>query len=409
MPEETAVVDAVVETPLDVAEEVQQPADDSAVETETSVAEPKPDDRAFAGKMRELHKQLSASQDPADQRAAKELKQLFFSNKALKEEFPGGLSEVRQLKETVAKLGAPEEIEAAKDAASTLEAIDEKWLAADPAFLDELISLNADSFKKLMPVGIGKWAQADPEGYQRTMSGIVHSTLINSRLDTQLMLLSDAVDSGNKEKALGLLKGIEDWMGKLDETAKSVPQPETAKQPSELDQRQQQLDERESALFNQSLAGEYASWQTAQIKSQLAKLRPGKPIDPERYEIFEDRVRREVSKMVDPDFQAKFEALYNQKDKDGCLKLSKAQTDKHLSKAVTKVHALLFPGAQKKSATPTNGNGQQSKPAEQGWTKILQRPTRDEINRERGATTDDMILAGKAILKSGKRVMWDRV
>ena len=397
-----------IESPETPVETPVEPQETPKTPEET----PEQDGRSFAGKLREAFKKLNSSENPDDKAVAKEIKRLHFGEQAFRKEFPGGLQEVRQLKETVGKLGTPEEVESAKEAAQTLDEIDRRWMEKDPGFIDELVNLNPDSFKSLMPVALQKFAQLDPESYQREMSGIVYSTLVNSRLDTQLILISDAIQNGNKERATQLIQGIEQWMADIDKTAKSVPA-KKEEQPDVLAQREQELSDREAGIFNRDLVTDFNPWRSGEIKAQLAKLRPnGKPISPERYEIFEERVAREIAKVTDPTFQGKFEALYGQKDKDGCIRLLKQETSKHLAKAVTKTYELLF-GSPAKGKMPANGKPPaapaSTKPAEQGWIKVLHRPKPEEMNRARWATTDDMILQGKAILRDGRRVQWDRV
>src|SRR5271157_4444696 len=146
----------ILETPeIETPEtEVPETTVQEPVESETSqVPEeiPEPDGRSFAGKLRDAFKKLNASDNPDDKAVAKEIKRLHFGDQAFRKEFPGGLQEVRQLKETVSQLGTVEEVTAAKEAAAKLDEIDSKWMKADPAFIDELVNLNPDSFKSLVP------------------------------------------------------------------------------------------------------------------------------------------------------------------------------------------------------------------------------------------------------------------
>jgi len=414
------VLAAVTEAP-----EIATPAESTPTETvetpevesqgeqqETVEAQPadKTDGRSFAGKLRDLHKQLMQSKDPNDIGAAKQLKELFFTNKALKSEFPGGLEEVRKLKETYSSLGTPEEIQAVQADAKVLEDIDTKWQAADPRFIDELAELNADSFKKLMPIGLNKFAQVDPEGYQRVMSGILSSTLAQAKMGDQLYLISRELQRGDKDEALRLIGQIQEWMGELDKSAKApVTSPQADPRHTEFEQKQAQLEEQRADFFNQQLATEVNSWRDAQIKSALSKLTNGAKVDPERLEIFNDRVIRELVKMQPQDFKDKWTRLYAQGDKAALVKFVQGFESSAITKAVSKVHALLFPGAQKKAPVTTPAAQPTAKPVEAGWVKIPARPKPEMIARGRNQTTDDMILAGKAILRDGRKVQWDRV
>ena len=45
-----------------------------------------------------------------------------------------------------------------------------------------------------------------------------------------------------------------------------------------------------------------------------------------------------------------------------------------------------------------------TKPVERGWERVSGPPKPSETDRTK--TSDDMVLDGKAILKSGRKVMW---
>ena len=412
MPETIVAEAPVIETP-EVAE-VETPSvgseqAPSAPETETAEgAQPpaKEDGRSFAGKLRDHYKKLMASQAPEDKALASSIKDLFFAEKALKEKFPGGLKEIEERLAGFDKYGTPEQLESLQADAKTLEDIDTKWMNGDPAFMDELATLNAESFKKLAPVAINKFAQIDPEGYQRVMSGILSNTLSQAKMGDQLYLIAYHLKQGDAPGALALVGQIQEWMGKLDEAAKSVP-PQQAQPNQEFEHRQQQLEEREAELFNQSLTSEFNGWRDEQIKSAVNKLTKGAKIDPERYEIFSDRVRLELSKMLPQDFQEKWVRLYDQKDKAALLKFAKAPIEANVSKAVAKIYSLLFPQSKPKTLAPPQTQTAQPK-AEAGWIMLPKRPDPQQIDRGRGRTTDEMIFAGKAYLRDGRKVMWQR-
>ena len=415
MPEALAIEAPEISAPPVETPEVETPEVETPEESPKSTPESTPapdkaaDGRSFAGKLRELHKQLMASQDPNDQGAAKQLKELFFNQKALKEAFPGGVQEVLKLKETYEGLGTPEQIQEVQQAAQTLDEIDTKWMAADPSFIDELVTLNPESFKKLTPVALTKFAQVDPEGYQRVMSGILSTTLAQAKMGDQLYLINYALSKGDTAEAQSLIKGIVDWIGNLDKAAKA-PAPEQAKPDAEFEQRQQKLEERETEIFNRDLATDYNPWRNQQIDAALRKVANGTKIDGERREIFDNRVVLELVKMHPPDFQENWTRLYAQGNKENLLKYAKGVDSANIVKAVAKVHALLFPGGSPKPKPPLPPGNQppNSKPAEQGWIKVSARPNPQDIDRGRNRTTDEMIFAGKAILRNGKKVMWDR-
>ncbi len=407
-PETTEVIEQPIEST-----EGESPVEESTAPDSAS-ADAKEDGRQFAGKLRDHYKELMDSKDPAKVQLAKAVKDLFFQNKALRDKFPGGVKEVEEKLAAFDKFGAPEQLEALQADAKVLEDIDNKWQAADPAFIDELAALNADSFKKLMPVGLNKFAQVDPEGYKQVMSGIIHQTLESAGLSNVLYNISRALtpryegDRPDVAEAMRLLKDIAEWKDGLG-TAAKAPAPTTPAANPELDQRAAALEEREAEFFNTQLRNEVVSWRDSQIKSTLNKLTSGAKVDPERYEIFQERVVRELAKMHAADFEDKWTRLYAQGDKAALVKFLQGVDGTNMQKAVAKVHTLLFPSnGVKKAPVATPAAPPTAKPAEAGWVKIAQRPNPQDIDRGRNRTTDEMIFSGKAILRDGKRVTWDR-
>ena len=376
VPDIAATIEAPVidspETP-----EIETPVSEPSAEPETPqtdepiTADSKEDGRQFAGKLRDHYKELIASNDPNKVQLAKAVKDLFFQNKALRDKFPGGVKEVEERLAAFDKYGAPEQLEALQADAKTLEDIDTKWQAGDPRFIDELAELNAESFKKLMPVGLNKFAQVDPEGYQRVMSGILSSTLAQAKMGDQLYLISRELQRGDTAEAINLVKQIQDWMGELDKSAKApVTTPQNDPRNAEFEQRAAQLEEQKAEFFNTQLANEVTSWRDSQIKSALGKLTNGAKVDADRMEIFQDRVIRELVKLHPTDFQAKWERHYAQGDKSALVKFIQGADGPNITKAVAKVHALLFPSNGVKKAPVTVPAAQPTaKPAEVGWVK----------------------------------------
>ena len=411
---EVTEVTSPLESPEVESPSVSEPAEQSESQPETPDTPPaEPDGRSFAGKLRDHYKELMATNDPAKVQLAKAFKDMFFQNKALRDKFPGGLKEVEEKLGAIQELGTPDEIKDAREAAQVLDQMDSKWLAADPAFIDELVTLNPESFKKLAPIALQKFAQVAPEEYQRVMSGILSSTLAQAKMGDQLYLISRELQRGDTQEALRLIKQIEEWMGGLDAAAKA-PAPQTpADDPraAELRAQQEALDEKQAEFFNRQLATEVTGWRDSQIRTALAKITNGTKIDPERMEIFQDRVIRELVRLHPANFEDTWNRHYAQGDQATLIKFIQGVDGPNISKAVAKVHALLFPGAKKAPVTvpaaqPANGNG--SRPADSGWIKVSTRPNPQEIDRGRGRTTDEMIFAGKAVLRNGKKVMWDR-
>src|SRR5678815_4123815 len=185
MPED-AVMDAAVETPLESAE-VETP-ETPAVETpETPIEHPqegqaltpeKPliDGGKLSADAKKYLDELKAT-NPALANALS--KQLFKAAQLEKDLGPGGIKEVKELRQTIEQLGGPHGVQELQQEISGFRQFDEQYTAADPKAIDFMTAdpEGQDAFVKLMPAALQKFEQLHPEGFQNYMAQVISGTV----------------------------------------------------------------------------------------------------------------------------------------------------------------------------------------------------------------------------------------
>jgi hypothetical protein len=334
---------------------------------------------------------------------SKELRDLWFANRALKEEFPGGLQEIRQLRESVQEFGGIEGIKELKQANDVWNDIDEQWIQGDPTFADRLAEANPQSFSAIAPRFIDNYSRVDPEGYQRVFGRILAATLRDAEIGNALYLAKQNLALKNTEEAGRLLGEVEQWIGGINELAKQAPKA-PAKAP-ELDRREQSLNEREQKLFRESVAREFRSSVGSSIQSEIKQVLKGKALDQDRMGVFTRLVDEEIAKLVDGDKSIKqtIERYEAAGDSQGVIKFVNSRVKPLVPKAVDKVYKLLFANTAAKTATAKVPAKAPAK-VEQGWVKIQGPPRPEDVDHSK--TPFEMKFKNQAVLKNGKKVTW---
>lgn len=369
----------------------------------------KVDGRALPPKVREMLDALKAS----DPKAHGFLKDVLFRERAFRQEFPGGIAEAKQLKASLSELGEGG-IEAIKSERAEWNQIDEAYNAADPRFIDIMVDANPESFNKLAPSLIEKFAQTDGEGYQRHMAGIMVATMQSANVLGTLNFASRLLAKGDAEGAAAELKAITDWIGGIDQIAKS--QPKAPEKAPELDQRAQQLQKQEDELWANQTAVEINGFKSSAIKKELAQYIKGQQLDDDTAEALEERALKNVNAllMADPKFMPTFKAYCDNKDTDGVTKYMKSRLQELLPSKngkpgpVEKAYKLFFRGATPPASKPRPAAAGKPGPAAvqvpKGWEKVAKAPAPHEIDMR--LSPFEMRFKQAAILKNGKKVFW---
>jgi hypothetical protein len=423
MPEELGIATEAVEAPpIESTETVETATDESlgtpeetqeTVETPEAEGEQKPVEQSqVLSHLDELKKT-----NPA---LAKELKNLYFAQKAFKETFPGGLPEAKKALETIGELGGAEGIEGLKAEKAEWHEIDDKFAAGDPAVLDTFAKFNPEGFAKIIPAAIDKLAQIDPAAYNHALSGIFVSTLDNWRfadtLDRLAEDLSQVVGQDGKPLLGRQIQSVQKLAAQYEgirELAAKAPERKAPEGKGELDTERAKVAQERTELNTQ-----YVSQQTetyaqksynaaipAEAKNQGLNLDTLKSAG--AYERFMGEIDEEIGREIakDKDAISKIGSSIATGRRDEAVRLSNAKFDAVKGQAIKKVvqrwARLTNPKGVAKKA-----DASATKPNPAGVKKIEGPPNTDLVDQTDPNWRQNYMMHSKAKLKTGQVVTW---
>lgn len=350
-----------------------------------------------------------------DPTAAAWLKDQIFANRDFRQQFPGGMEEVKALKTAAEtfKTEFPEGVAGIKAEKAEWAGIDQAWNNADPRVLDTWIEMNRDSFGKLMPTAFGKYADIDPAGYQYHMAGIFTSTLAGMNVTANLHMLTQALEMGNTEYAKKILGAVNTSLEALNTTARTKPAA-SAKAPDQ-DARGAELDSREAKIWINETAAPINAAKTLAIKSELKQYLKGTEIDDETYGALEAQTLKYLDELLkqDPNFGPTFNKYIQAHDRAGITRYMQSKISELLPSQggkpgpVERAYKLFFRGAAPKAAKPAAAAAPGAAPvkAAPGWTRVAQGPEPNEIAP---GQHDRIFDHQAAVLRDGRKVYWGK-
>ena len=352
---------------------------------------------------------------------AKELKNTFFMVEALKKEFPGGLPELRQVKQTIEDLGGAEGIEGLKAERAEWTALDDKFIAGDPTVLDDFAKFNPEAFAQIAPAVIDKLAKIDKAAYDYALSGVFAATLDSWRFFDTLDRVAESIgrivdDKGQPlcAREIQLLSGLAKQYDVLKELAAKAPEKPQANEKDAVSAERAAL-----AQEKTKIAAEYVGNATDRhAEKQYGSIIPAEArnqkLDLERMKSAGsyDRMLRQINEEIardlagDKSFGQKIGALLASGRKNEAVQLSNAKFDEKIGAVVKRVvreWATLMnpkgPGAK----AGANGDG---KPSPAGVKKLESAPDLDMVDKTVPGWRENYMMHSRAKLKTGQQVSW---
>jgi hypothetical protein len=367
-----------------------------------------------------------------DPKAHAWLKDRLWAEKRFRDEVPGGLEEVKQLRSTVGGLkelvgpqhanSTPEQIiSAVKAEVSEWRAVDAMLDKGDANVLATIAEQFPDGFKKLLPLAVNEFAARDLPGFQKWGAQMIDGELQTGNIFGRLAFIDRLLAKNDVEGVKAELKGITDFFSQYKTIAakkieEAAPDPKAAT-------REKELDSREHQLWVQESAGPINREKTSLVKAAVQQYIPkGETLDEETLAAIEVHVNRFLDPLLqaDPNFGPTFKTFEQNRDAEGMKKFLLAKVKELLpsknvqGKAVMgpaeKAVRLFFrqapkPGPKPGAGQPGNKGGQQS-PAPKGWIKIAADKAPQPHEIDKAQTSFEMSFAKAAILKDGRKVFW---
>lgn len=393
--------------PIEGAEEItegEQPAGGAEGEKPEGEQKPEvtslfePDGKKVAKPIREALTKLKAD-NPS---LGKIVTDAVFRAAELRREFPGGLTEVRELRTKIESLGGLTDIEEKLAAGAELSQVVTQFSNGDPKFVDDLVAESPESFAALAPVVFDKFREVNAEAWSAYIGRIVHSDLQSKQIPLYLMRLGDLV--GDKPAAVEILATINNYLAGFQELAgKSTPTKVTPKQPAanQDNQRENDLRGREWNIDRTNIQREV---KTEAYTKALAGRAPNTEEKAQIEELFGARAARLADQLF-KDWRKVSQGYITRNDKAGYLRYMGSIYRRVIPEAITSAVSSTMKGSKPAAKKPAvNGAAKTTIKAAEGFTVVAKEP--DTYQIDYGRTDTSMLRNNQAVLKDGKKVTW---
>ena len=362
--------------------------------------------RAFTPEVKAALEKIKTTPELGGPVLAAQLRNALIQGQALREQIPGGVKEVRQMRQQLEQLeerGGFEKIDEHLGMFNGLQAAYEK---AAPEFVADLAETNPDSFLQFCPQFMEKWLEMDPSGYSAQFGRVFTNDANQNGIPWHLKALEHSIPKDNP-MAVEAFQGIKAY---FDSRAALAKQPVyTKKESQQPDQKAHELTQREQQLTQKEWGLQETSQKQSIFRSVASELIGSRKItETENAEIMElFQMKMNQLERADPQYKARMERHRAAGDQSGFLKTARAFNEKAiktaLSSAISRVLKPATPG--KPNVAPVANGKAAPKPAavQNGHKWVASRPPVEQFAPE---TTTQMIREHKAILRDGSRVYW---
>ena len=410
---ESAVVEEPLATPADPG------TDSSDTETPAPEEEAKPEAEAAPapaklldapGKLSADVKQTLAEIKAKNPALANQLQRALFKSAEVDRVLPGGIRQAQELQKQIAEWGGPEKVKQTREELAYFSDLDSQFTAGDPRFISAMIETPAgqEAFQKLAPAMFDKYLEMNPEGYGAYVSKVFTADMVQEGIPLALERLQDFI--GDNPKAMDVWKKLAGYVNRINGFAqKPVAPTKSAAKTPEVDARVKELDEREQNLKKAEWRRGTDNDRRIVFDSEWAKLTSGRKLSDIQSaavkELYASRLHKSISTI--PKFNETLQRFYDAGDRDGFNRYVRSIQTVEVPKALRAAMDAVLPsrpgpkpGAAVQGPLPKeNGAG---KPTP-GFEFIGKRPDPNEIDPLRSV---GLILQGKAVLRSGRKVYW---
>lgn len=335
-----------------------------------------------------------------------QIKDVIFENQRWKSAFPEGLKEAVATRDAISALGGVQGLQDTQQALQDYGNLESLFENGDPKFMSQLAEAAPEAFSQIMPSGLEKWRAIDPELYSHTMSRALIETLDQAKVSDTIEAIWNNLDPEKQKAERSALAQIWQTLNSMRESAAKAPERTISPEQEALSRREQEIAAREQRAMLAPVANAGKQQIQTIVEREMNSAFQWSATDPDVKDAIQDRVRQEVvrASLKDKNFLAAYDSYKSRGDAQG------------LQRHITNFQAKVAPGIVQRVARLFNvkpkgapsvsrkTTAQASTTAERGWEKIQRQPEVRDIDRSK--TTPDMVIDGKAILKSGRKVMW---
>ncbi len=342
---------------------------------------------------------------------AKALQRALYRGAEIDKVLPGGIKEVQQLRQTIETLGGEHGIKEMQAEVNGFRDFDKHYTAGDPKALEFMTSdpEGREAFLKLIPTALQKYEELHPEGFSNYMAQVIGGTMAQHGIPLALERLSDFIGDNPKaieqfNKLVGFTRFINDL------SSKQVAAPKF--QQAAPDNDRAQFEKERGQFEREKWKNETSSEQKQVFDNEWSRLTAGRKLSEQQtaaiYELFSARFDKSVAKHAET-----LDRYFGAKDKNGFLRFTSQLSKTEVPKALREAFDAIVPA--KPGPRPANGvapakNGIPAKgvPIAAGFTQIAKQPATQDIDYRNPFNNPKNFQDGKAVLKDGKKVAWQR-
>lgn len=332
----------------------------------------------------------------------------FFSHREYKSIYPT-VQAAREANELIQSLGGAQGAQKLQEDATFFKDAANQFLKGDPAFIKDLWEEDPIAAALHVSPMLEEFKAKDWQGYKSTIARIWANDFKRLNFAPALQDLSAAIKAGNKDAAAEIATSIQQWHDSIMEESNKAEDPRVKTLLAERAKGHETRQQTEQAEFLKTYRTETVNDVVTEADKVFESFFRGRKIDKEdRTDLLRESLAiANRSVQADTKFMEQQEAHLRRGDAASARRLTKARYAQEITEAVKKVARRygLVSGQPKGSPQQTQkpGTKQQSQP-QQGFVAVKERPQPEQINRR--ATSNDMILAGRAILNDGRKVDW---
>jgi hypothetical protein len=269
----------------------------------------------------------------------KALREMYFSQAALKRAFPGGVKDVIALSKAVEEFGGVEAVEQLQADLGTYRAADELFEKSDPKWIESGFQENPESSLKLFAQTLDYVGEHHPEHYNYLMAKVIKNDL-DSGLPVHDIygLLAGLKDNPQAQE---LAKKLAAYYNGRNDLAKKVPEKQIDPQQKKLDAQKADLTKKEQEIRNKGINSEAAPYMTRQIDNVLSKAAKDAGFDvaklqkeqPNRWGRFLKDARSAIHANVlgDSKWLDRYSAALASNDQAKCVRMLNARHDQAIN------------------------------------------------------------------------------
>lgn len=356
-------------------------------------------------------KQALARLRETNPKEADALRKAYFSFNDLSKHFPS-VREAQAAKIALDTVGGVEGIATLREQVQASEYLEQAAEAGDSSIIDDWAKDYPQGFRQVMPHAIRQYSQMDPQGFSKEIQPHLFEFLDRSQLADRLSEAFDAIGNNNTQAAQTLLRNIYQWIGAQKQFSEQSRQQQQNPQADRLSDRENQLVQKEDALFRGEIGRDTYGYQQSQVKKALAPYLRGAKISEQAKNRLMSTVNQDVfdNLTADDGYQRQVKAFLARKDGKGTATYIKAHLDSVIPEIAKRAWSDLYgsPSKAAKAATLNTTNG--GKPTIGSAIWLAKKPNAAEIEKRPGWM--EGYISGRAIMSSGpykgKMVRWKK-